>query len=211
MRIFFSGTLSGFRASPRMLQSCRKPPQTAVSEGMRILGATCMFLLAACGSGSPNGSDGGSGDPNIDAWLAAHNAVRANAMPAPSPALPQLTWNDQAASTAQAWAANCTFMHNAGRGNFGENIAADSGSTYTPQKVVDMWSGESADYDYATNTCAAGKVCGHYTQLVWRGTTSVGCGYQKCTTNSPFGGAAAWEMWVCDYSPPGNVNGQAPY
>jgi pathogenesis-related protein 1 len=45
-------------------------------------------------------------------------------------------------------------------------------------------------------------VCGHYTQIVWRDTTSVGCAAQSC----PQG-----EIWVCDYSPPGNYVGQHPY
>ena len=55
------------------------------------------------------------------------------------------------------------------------------------------------------------KVCGHYTQLVWRNSTLLGCAYARCTSNSPFQGVPTWDFWVCDYSPPGNWVGQRPY
>ncbi|MEM6522020.1 MAG: CAP domain-containing protein, partial [Cyanobacteria bacterium P01_C01_bin.70] len=45
--------------------------------------------------------------------------------------------------------------------------------------VVAAWVAEKADYDYASNSCASGKVCGHYTQIVWRETTAVGCGVAR--------------------------------
>jgi hypothetical protein len=73
-----------------------------------------------------------------------------------------------------------------------------------------MWAAEAPDYDYATNTCKAGQVCGHYTQIVWRSTTAVGCAFRTCTTGSPFG-SGSWDFWVCDYAPPGNYVGQRPY
>jgi hypothetical protein len=78
-------------------------------------------------------------------------------------------------------------------------------------EVVQAWASEAADYDYASNSCAPGKVCGHYTQLVWRNSTLVGCAYARCTQNSPFDGVPTWDFWVCDYSPPGNWIGQRPY
>jgi hypothetical protein len=79
--------------------------------------------------------------------------------------------------------------------------------------VVAAWSGEAADYDHAANSCAEGKQCGHYTQLVWRGTARVGCAHRVCTINWPFGPATpgSWDFWVCDYEPPGNFVGQRPY
>jgi hypothetical protein len=78
--------------------------------------------------------------------------------------------------------------------------------------MVGAWAAEASDYDYARNTCAAGKVCGHYTQLVWRATTRVGCATQVCDRNSPFGSRfPTWQLWVCNYAPPGNYVGQRPY
>lgn len=143
--------------------------------------------------------------------LQAHNAVRANAMPVPSPALPPLTWNTSAQATATSWANGCTFAHNPNRGMLGENIYASAGAT-TNTASVQSWASEAQDYTLATNTCRAGQVCGHYTQLVWRSTTSVGCARRTCTTNSPFGASfPTWNLVVCNYAPPGNWNGQRPY
>jgi hypothetical protein len=99
-----------------------------------------------------------------------------------------------------------------GTGGLGENIAAGAPSQ-TVASAVSSWINEVANYDHATNTCAAGKVCGHYTQIVWSTTTAVGCARVGCTTNSPFGAFAdgLWDFEVCDFSPPGNIGSQAPY
>ena len=35
----------------------------------------------------------------------------------------------------------------------------------TGPQVVHAWSKEKQYYDYATNTCAKGQICGHYTQV----------------------------------------------
>jgi uncharacterized protein YkwD len=163
-----------------------------------------------CASGVGGGTGTGGLEPWQDELLTAHNRVRNAAMPAPSPAIPALTWNAQAQAFAQAWADQCQWRHNpAASPTWGENLFASSGAT-TPTQVVSVWAAEASDYDYATNTCAPGKSCGHYTQLVWRATTSVGCATRTCTVNSPFGGGD-WHLWVCNYAPPGNVAGQKPY
>jgi len=56
------------------------------------------------------------------------------------------------------------------------------------------------NYNYKTNRCKG--MCGHYTQIVWRDTKELGCGVAR-------GGDR--EIWVCDYSPPGNYQGRLPY
>ncbi|NOU32216.1 MAG: Fis family transcriptional regulator, partial [Polyangiaceae bacterium] len=149
-------------------------------------------------------------DPALRGIVAAHNAVRATVTPAAATPIPNLNWSDTDAAVAKAWAAQCKFEHNAGRGNRGENIYASGGSgSSTPQKVVGSWASEKSNYNYANNRCSG--VCGHYTQVVWAKTTTLGCAVQKCTgPGGPFG-SGPWEFWVCDYSPPGNFNGQRPY
>ena len=145
--------------------------------------------------------------------LAAHNAARAGARPTPKPALPELTWSDEAARVAQAYANQCKFEHNAKRGPYGENLAAAAPpGSKTATQVVGDWVSEASDYTFASNKCTPGKVCGHYTQVVWRKTTQVGCATAICTKNSPFGAEfSKWQLWVCDYTPPGNMVGQKPY
>lgn len=145
--------------------------------------------------------------------VAAHNQSRAKTKPTPKPALPPLTWSEDAAKVARAYAAQCRFEHNKNRGKYGENLAAAAPPTSkTNTQVVQDWVSESGDYTYATNKCAPGKVCGHYTQVVWRNTTQVGCASVTCTKNSPFGAQfPTWQLWVCNYTPPGNYVGQKPY
>ncbi len=181
--------------------------------------AGCM-LASEGGTGGGSGvaaasCDGGAGSTAaLDAWqqgmLDAQNAVRASASPEPCPALPKLTWNAAAQCVAQAWAERCTFEHNLAQHSYGENLAAST-DVPTPSQAVQGWADETADYDYASNSCVAGAQCGHYTQLVWRKSKSVGCATVRCTQSSPFGDGRPWTFVVCDYAPPGNYVGQKPY
>lgn len=183
--------------------------------------------LAGCGElpwedGEPSDGTPPGGDPAPDAlaeeWLAAHASVRAGATPAPVPALAPLGWSSAAAAVAEAWAARCEYRHNPGRGERGENIAATApAGGRSARGVVDLWASEAPFYDLASNTCDEANpaneagTCGHYTQLVWRDTTLVGCARRTCTTGSPFAGFPTWDFWICDYAPPGNWVGERPY
>ncbi len=181
------------------------------------LAALLLLAAPACDMGGSSTGTGGPtpSDPTTDlarVALQAHDQVRAAASPTPSPALPGMQWSDQVQAVSAQWAANCVYEHNAGRGNLGENIAASSPGYWSSiAGVVQAWASEAASYDYASNTCATGAVCGHYTQIVWRNSTLLGCAYARCTQNSPFQGFPTWDFWVCDYSPPGNWVGQRPY
>ncbi len=184
-----------------------------------------ILLLVAtslgCGSDSSGGSSGpaplASDDPIAIAIVAAHNTARANVIPQPQTPIPNLGWSEDAAAAAQSWANRCTWGHDPKLGSLsmGQNIYTVANSTgkydTNPADVVGSWAGEGVDYDYASNTCAAGKVCGHYTAVVWRNTTGTGCGHRVCTTGSPFAGYPTWDFWVCNYVPAGNYLGQKPY
>jgi pathogenesis-related protein 1 len=137
---------------------------------------------------------------------AAHNAARAAVVPSATPPLPAMAWSSTVAASAQAWANNCVFADTGPP--YGSNAFAGTGK-YTPAQVVASWVSEDADYDYAANTCSAD--CGHYTQVVWRDSVGLGCGMATCTKNSPFGGSGAWQLWICNYNPPGNYVGEKPY
>ena len=140
-----------------------------------------------------------SSQAGITQMLNTHNAWRQRYR------IPNLTWSPQLASYAQQWAntllQNGRFEHRR-NSPYGENLAAASGQQMTPERVVNMWGAEVSDYNYAANSCRPGKVCGHFTQIVWRNTTQVGCGMAR---------NAQREVWVCNYNPPGNVIGQKPY
>ncbi len=141
----------------------------------------------------------------MQGMTAAHNAARASVNPPASTPIPPLVWSGEVAAVAQAYAEKCVFEHS--QSPYGENLYASSGSS-TPADVVTSWVSEAADYDYASNNCSG--ICGHYTQVVWADTTKLGCGMANCTTGSPFG-SGSWQIWVCNYDPPGNFIGQKPY
>jgi len=130
---------------------------------------------------------------------------------------PNLRWSDSLATYAQAWADSlakegCAVMHR-NQDQYGENLKwagarrSRSGRRFlqrvTPTQVVDEWADERQWYDYDTDRCQTGQECGHYTQVVWAKTWEVGCGRAVCTDKS--------QVWVCNYSPPGNIVGEKPY
>lgn len=134
-------------------------------------------------------------------FLEAHNSVRAALGQAP------LRWNRTLAQYARSFAVRrkptCEMLHSGGP--YGENIF-QGGSPITgwrPVVVSQLWADEQADYDLKSNTCAAGKICGHYTQMVWHDTQRLGCAFVKCS-----GGNGIFSQ--CNYDPPGNYEGEHP-
>jgi pathogenesis-related protein 1 len=130
-------------------------------------------------------------------WLREHNAIRARLHEQP------LVWSDELAEAARHWAdtlINSRSLRHDGDHTHGQNIFAITRGSATVAFVVHAWAEEASSYDYTQNVCTA--MCGHYTQLVWRDTREVGCAVAS---------RRGREIWVCDYSPPGNVVGQRPY
>ncbi|KAF8057891.1 PRY3 [Scenedesmus sp. PABB004] len=129
--------------------------------------------------------------------LALHNAVRAVY------GAPPLAWDAGLAAGAARAAAACSFDGASGEG-FGTNVFAstsrDGARALAAASAV--WAGQAAAYNFSApgyQAAAAG-----FTQLVWRGSTSLGCAVQWCA-----GGVSglAWpsgSLVVCRYAPPGN-------
>ncbi|KAJ4880710.1 hypothetical protein Rs2_37765 [Raphanus sativus] len=132
-----------------------------------------------------------------DYWIA-HNNARAAVGVSP------LRWNNYVASYAQHVAelrkGTCA-THSSG-GAFGENIARGDGSMSGVEAVA-KWVNEKFDYDYDSNACASGKVCSHYTQVVWRTSEKLGCARVRCDNGQI--------LVICSYDPPGNDVGERPY
>jgi pathogenesis-related protein 1 len=136
--------------------------------------------------------------------LTKHNEIRAELFTdAP------MSWSDKISKSAQAYAdilgAKGVMEHDANNKIYGENLAISSASlSYT--KSTDMWYEEKVDYSY-DNGCTKGKVCGHYTQIIWKNSTELGCGSSEIKTGRFEGGTIV----VCRYSPSGNYINQKPY
>lgn len=178
------------------------------------------LLLSACGGSSDSTTVPltPTAEPaTMTGMLDAHNQTRAAVAVLP------LTWSSRMSSYAQEWATHlannngCKMQHRAAVGmntlGVGENLYWASPTQWsdgrteiqaiTSAQVSNDWASEAVDYDYASNTCAVGKVCGHYTQMVWKTTTEVGCGMALCPDKG--------QIWVCNYNPPGNYIGMKPY
>eukprot|EP00731_Ephydatia_muelleri_P014208 Em0007g1518a len=148
-------------------------------------------------------------------FVDAHNALRKSVKPAATN-MKTMIWNNELATIAQNYANKCIWAHNPSRisktfSYVGENIYITTGTVTNYRSVVQDWYNEVANYHYSTNTCDSGKVCGHYTQVVWATSNSLGCGVKRCAklTNLPSFKNAL--MVVCDYGPGGNYVGQKPY
>jgi uncharacterized protein YkwD len=127
-------------------------------------------------------------------FVAAHNRARAKHC------APPLTWSGKLASAAQHWAdtlksKGCAFGHSGGP--YGENLAAGTEGVLDPEATVAMWYDEIKLYKFPDGGFS--MQTGHFTQLVWRATTQVGCGHAQCKGN---------DIWVCEYDPPGNYDGE---
>jgi pathogenesis-related protein 1 len=156
--------------------------------------------------------------------VAAHNSARV----AEHASLPKLAWSDALAKIATAYSVKCTsggalMAHNPNRKNnallksalkkypnplgnyFGENIYASSGAISDFKGAVGEWVAEKKFYKRANNSCTSGQMCGHYTQVVWKGTRLVGCAYVQCS-NIQFS-----YTLLCDYFPGGNISGKKPF
>ncbi|CAM0958554.1 unnamed protein product [Alopecurus aequalis] len=136
-------------------------------------------------------------------YLDPHNAARADVGVGP------VSWDETVAAYAQAYAeqrrGDCQLIHTPAGRPYGENIygGAGGGATWTAADAVQSWVSEKQYYDHGSNTCASGEVCGHYTQVVWRDSTAIGCARVVCDSGGVF--------IICSYNPPGNYEGQSPY
>jgi len=123
--------------------------------------------------------------------------------------LPPLRWSASLAQSAQNWAgelAKFNQMKHSGADGVGENLAMWSAGRTSLTKLVDLWGAEKqyfvhADFPSVTTT-GDWKTVAHYTQLVWKETTDVGCGLATGGGN---------DFLVCRYNPRGNIFGEKVY
>ncbi|AJR54222.1 Pry1p [Saccharomyces cerevisiae YJM326] len=124
--------------------------------------------------------------------LAEHNKKRALHKDTPA-----LSWSDTLASYAQDYADNydCSGTLTHSGGPYGENLALG----YDGPAAVDAWYNEISNYDFSNPGFSSNT--GHFTQVVWKSTTQVGCGIKTC-------GGAWGDYVICSYDPAGNYEGE---
>lgn len=145
----------------------------------------------------------GGGENFIERMLAAHNAPRAEL------GLTPLNWNPDLAADAAIWARTLSrerkFQHEMQKGE-GENLWMGTQGGYSYEQMVGSWSGEKRLYRPGVfpevSRTGSWHDVGHYTQMVWRTTTDVGCAMSN---------NRGWDYLVCRYSPPGNWVGMPVY
>jgi uncharacterized protein YkwD len=136
--------------------------------------------------------------------LEEHNALRQELQ------LSNLAWSDKLAADARAWANHLAQIdkgdHDVSiRGIEGENLWWGTSGAFSIAQMVDFWGKEKQGFVYGTfPDCKKSKseVVGHYTQIIWKNTTSVGCALATNGTT---------DYLVCRYAPAGNIIGQKPY
>ncbi|GAA5958563.1 hypothetical protein JCM8115_002506 [Rhodotorula mucilaginosa] len=119
-------------------------------------------------------------------------------------AAPAMTWSDSLASAAATWASKCVFQHSQGAvGPYGENLAASAGGAggiSTALQGISAWEAEAPQYDPANPNYS------HFTQMVWKASTQLGCVQQVCPAGTLFDAKYGPAYFlVCEYNPPGNV------
>ncbi|ORX37827.1 CAP domain-containing protein [Kockovaella imperatae] len=150
------------------------------------------------GGGSNGADDGSSGDAQIDQFLNLHNTFRAEY------GAGKVTWNTTMAQFAADAANTCNYGHTGGP--YGENIAAGVGGGYNITSAFDSWANEASLYNW--NSPGYQESTGHFTQIVWKGTTQIGCAMASCADNTIFDNYGQNSLYVvCEYAAAGNIVG----
>lgn len=167
----------------------------------------CLFLFPIVSLSQTTIENTGSNISPEDAQevLDHHNKIRRDL------GIPPLTWNEDVAAYAQAWANklantnNCNLKHHVNsQQGYGENLyGASSAESFKPLAASAAWLSEKEKYTYRKLGKGNWFATAHYTQMIWKNTKEIGVGVATC----PSGGVIV----VANYNPAGNYSGEYPY
>ncbi|OYY67531.1 MAG: serine protease [Sphingomonas sp. 28-63-12] len=173
-----------------------------------------LLLLAGCTTGPPTVTEYRTFDGPAprgvamlrDAMERGHARARAEV------GAPALQWNEALAADAARYAVELArsgkFQHSReprGAQPEGENLWKGTRDAYFYSEMVGHWAAEKIYYrpgptpDFSTT--GNFEDVGHYTQMIWRGSTAFGCAIASNDRD---------DYLVCRYTPPGNVVGRVP-
>jgi len=164
------------------------------------LATTSLLALLLCAAGPPARLDYFK-----ERVLAAHNKERERL------GLPKLAWSDALAANASRWAAHLASLpeleHDSSIDVEGENLWRGTVGYYTPEDMVALWVDEKKAFNGqpipASSVTGDFEDVGHYTQLIWKTTSLVGCAVADASGGD--------EIMVCRYMEGGNVEGEKPF
>lgn len=137
--------------------------------------------------------------------VALHNSFRTPL------SIPSLNYSEHLAQFALVWCKelgrkNGAFEHRPRTGTFGhkygENIYMGTKSSTPFIDAVNLWSTEKSKFRNDVLDRSNWSKAGHYSQMIWRKSVSVGCAVVEINGKS---------IVVCNYDPAGNVMGQRTY
>lgn len=184
---------------------------------MRIAAAAMLaLLLASCAAGRPPWADGrfiteerpaGQGPQDLrnleTRLLAIHNRARADV------GVPPLAWDARLAAAASTYgpqlATHGRLVHSPrdSRPGQSENLWMGTSGAYSIEEMAGGWVGERRLFRPGTfpNVSTSGNWSdvAHYTQIIWRTTTHLGCAIHR---------ERGWDYLICRYSPQGNIAGR---
>ncbi len=164
------------------------------------------LVLCAASAGPAHAAAHVATSPGLDSVnhriLAAHNSARADV------GAPPLQWDPTLAVAAASYgpalsrAGRLVHSPRAGRENQRENLWMGQQGRFGPEQMVAVWTDEKRQFlpGQFPNVSRTGNWSdvAHYTQMIWKGTTHVGCALYRDGT---------WDYLICRYSPPGNRDG----
>jgi len=168
----------------------------------QIQGSTCPGGKNESGSSSSS-EDEASSKPESDnseftkfelETLHAHNEYRKKH------GAPPMKLSRKVCQFSQNWANNLAssgrMQHSSGSG-YGENLYMTSGNVGSGKDAVKAWYDEIHQYNFNNQGFSSGT--GHFTQVVWKNSTELGIAKASGRSGT---------FVVCNYSPPGNYQGQ---
>jgi hypothetical protein len=122
--------------------------------------------------------------------------------------IPPLIWDPALAAAARGYGPALSKLGKLAHSDYstrrgqGENLFMGTRGAYTLDEMTADWVAEKRLFRPGifpnVSSSGHGGDVGHYTQMIWRTTSRVGCAVYS---------DAKWDFFICRYAPPGNVLG----